>query len=200
MDSSAGTANRADGHGCDAATRAVANCRPVHCTADQHRPMPGSPSPRRTLAAIRAGEGQDRRALHLKESSGKSNGVQKWAPLLHLRARDRPWPYCAGENRTALGPTASQPAIPGASDEIQRQVIRQVPQCCSRLGDLNHQRTPPRTQVACLHNTHIRRPAEREVSRYTAAIAHCAASMSACASALESRPDARIALTSLINA
>jgi|SwirhisoilCB2_FD_contig_31_27949457_length_411_multi_1_in_0_out_0_1 hypothetical protein len=27
MDSSAGTANRADGHGCDAATRAVANCR-----------------------------------------------------------------------------------------------------------------------------------------------------------------------------
>ena len=50
------------------------------------------------------------------------------------------------------------------------------------------------------YNTHIRRPAEREVSRYTAAIAHCAASMSASASALESRPDARIALTSLINA
>ena len=36
--------------------------------------------------------------------------------------------------------------------------------------------------------------------RYNAAIAHCAASMSACASALESRPEVRIASTSLINA
>ena len=51
---------------------------------------------------------------------------------------------------------------------------------------------------AASHST--RRAAAIAASAYNDAMAHCAASMSDCASVLDNRPDVRIAVTSLIRA